>query len=64
MEKNKSKVKRYTSFTYENKVYVSGDLVPVINRTAEDYYYICKIKELLLLETSPNKHLPVILVQW
>ena len=63
-EKNRSKLKKYTSFVYDNQTYSVGDDVMILNK--EDYLlsYLCRIRELVLLESSPGRFLPMLKVQW
>lgn len=64
LEKNKGKLKRYSSFILEGNLYKAGDYVSVINRQIDSYPFICRLNELVLIETSPSKFLPVVKVQW
>lgn len=64
IEKHKGKLKHFSSFIFEGNLYKTGDFVSVINRQIDSYPFICRINELLLLETGPSKFLPVVNVQW
>jgi len=64
VSKLKSKTRKYSSFLYEGETYRVGDDILVINVHDNNYPYVCRIKELLLLETSAGKFLPVLYVMW
>jgi hypothetical protein len=64
VEKNRSKLKKYTSFVYDNQTYSVGDDVMILNK--EDYLlsYLCRIRELVLWESPAGRFLPMLKAQW
>ena len=64
VEQNKSKTKKYKSVLYDGQVYKADECVQVVNRKEDSYPFVCRIKELLLIEQTSNRFLPIIYVQW